>query len=109
MPSTTPEVTVQELAELLKRPRPPRLLDVREEPEWELAHLPGSQPLTQQFMDEVLVSWDKAQPVVTVCHHGIRSMNAVHFLRQHGFTDVRSMRGGMDAWSLEVDPAVPRY
>ena len=104
-----PEVTVQELADLLKSPQPPKLLDIREQPEWELAHIAGTQPLTQALMDEALATWNKSTPVITICHHGIRSLNMAGFLKKQGFSDVRSMKGGMDAWSLEVDPAVPRY
>lgn len=104
-----PEVTVHEVVALLKAPQPPKLLDLREAREWELANLPGSQPLTEALMNEVIASWDKDAPIVTICHHGIRSLSAAHFLLKQGFTNVRSMKGGMDAWALEVDPAMPRY
>jgi rhodanese-related sulfurtransferase len=103
------ECTVQEVAELLKSTAPPKLLDTRESPEWDLAHLPSSQPLTQALMDEVLKSWDRSSPIVTVCHHGIRSMNMAKFLKQQGFTNVRSMKGGVEAWALEIDKSLPRY
>jgi len=103
------EYTVREVADLLKSSQPPTLLDTRESPEWELAHLPGSQPLTEALMDEVLKTWDRSTPIVTVCHHGVRSMNLVRFLQKQGFTQVRSMKGGVEAWALEIDPALPRY
>jgi len=104
-----PEYTVQEVSQLLKSSQPPRLLDVRESPEWERAHLPGSRPLTQAAMAEVVDSWDPNMPIVTVCHHGIRSLKMARFLEGKGFTNVRSMKGGMEAWALEIDPTVPRY
>ena len=107
--SGRPEYTVQEVDALLKSPQPPQLLDLREAQEWERAHLPGSEPLTQELMDGVLQTWDRATPIVTVCHHGIRSLQAAHFLKKQGFTDVRSMKGGVEAWALEIDPRVPRY
>jgi rhodanese-related sulfurtransferase len=47
--------------------------------------------------------------VVFVCHHGVRSLDAAAFFAGHGFQNVRSMNGGIDAWSLEVDPELPRY
>ena len=103
------EYTVQEVADLLKSPAPPKLIDTRESPEWEMAYLPGSQPLTQAFIDDVLKNWDRDTPIVTVCHHGIRSMNMAKFLKQQGFTNVRSMRGGVEAWALEIDRTMPRY
>lgn len=49
------------------------------------------------------------QPIVVMCHHGKRSLQVTAFLRQQGFEHVMSMAGGIDAWSLGVDPAVPRY
>jgi rhodanese-related sulfurtransferase len=109
MPSNSSEYTVREVAELLKSPRPPKLLDTREAAEWELAHLPGSQPFTQAWLDEVLETWERSAPVVTVCHHGVRSLNLARYLQQQGFTQVRSMKGGVEAWALEIDPALPRY
>ncbi len=47
--------------------------------------------------------------IVTYCHHGIRSVSAGAFLERLGFTNVHSLTGGIDAWSCEVDPGVPRY
>lgn len=92
---------------------PALLLDVREP--WEIAlaplHLPRAQslhiPLHQlpSRLDEVRPS----QPVVCICHHGVRSLQAVAFLLHHGFERVYNLAGGVDAWSMEVDPAVPRY
>jgi len=103
------EYTVQEVAALLKLPQPPKLLDVREGPEWECAHLPGTRPLTQELLDEVIEGWDRAAPIVTICHHGVRSVSAAQYLAQQGFTNVCSMKGGVDAWAREIDPALPRY
>lgn len=103
------EYTVQEVADLLKSPQPPKLIDTRESPEWELAHLPGSEPLTQALIDDVLKTWDRNISIVTVCHHGVRSMNMAKFLKQQGFTNVRSMKGGVEAWALEIDRSMPRY
>jgi rhodanese-related sulfurtransferase len=49
------------------------------------------------------------RPVVVHCHHGVRSLRVAHWLRERGFSGARSMRGGIDAWSLEVDASIPRY
>jgi adenylyltransferase/sulfurtransferase len=103
------EYTVQEVASLLKSPAPPRLLDVRETAEWDIAHLEGAQLITQALMDEILAAWAREAPIVCYCHHGVRSMSAAVFLRQQGFVNVRSMRGGIDAWAREVDPHLNRY
>lgn len=104
-----PELSVQEVAERLAAPTPPRLLDVREEAEIDTVHLTGGMMVTQQLIDEIVATWDKSEPIICYCHHGVRSLNAARFLMQQGFTEVSSMRGGIDAWSLEIDPTLPRY
>lgn len=103
------QITVQETAERLKSDAPPRLLDIREPEEWDIVHLPGAVLATQEAVDEVLANWPRDTEIVCYCHHGIRSMNAAMYLAQQGFTKVRSMRGGIDAWAQEIDPALPRY
>ena len=58
---------------------------------------------------EIVETWAKDTPIVTICHHGIRSLDAAVYLRGQGFAKTRSMRGGIDVWSMTVDPSVPRY
>lgn len=99
----------REVAEMLAGENAPRLLDVREQAEWDLVHLESGQLVTQQLIDEILAGWDKELPIVCYCHHGVRSMQAARFLRQQGFNNVRSMAGGIDAWAREVDPSLDRY
>jgi rhodanese-related sulfurtransferase len=89
------------------------LLDVREPWEFALAsiHLDGWQTLTMP-MNEVpgrLGELDPAQPVVCICHHGVRSAQVVAFLERQGFDIVYNLAGGIDAWSCQVDARVPRY
>ena len=60
-------------------------------------------------MQEILSTWPKEREFVFVCHHGIRSLDAAAFFIGHGFERVRSLTGGIDAWSVEVDQALPRY
>ena len=103
------EFTVQEVAELLKSENPPRLLDTREQSEWEIAHLEGGQLVTEALFNEVLNQWDRETPIVCYCHHGIRSMQTATFLRRQGFTNVRSMKGGLDVWAQEIDSSMDRY
>ncbi len=103
------EFTVGEVAAKLQSADPPRLLDIRDPGEWEIAHLEGGQLVTQELMDEVLNEWEKTTQIVCYCHHGIRSLQAAAFLRQKGFSDVYSMKGGIDLWAQEIDPAINRY
>ena len=104
-------ITAPELAALLKSVNPPRLLDVREPEEIEIAALPNARlaPLGQiPAHIEQLEDW-RDEPVVVYCHHGIRSLHAIHFLRAAGFSNLTNLSGGIDAWSCDVDPTLPRY
>jgi rhodanese-related sulfurtransferase len=103
------EYSVQEVHSLLKAPNPPKLVDVREPMEWEIVHLSGAQLLDQDLLDEMVGGWDRDVPIVCYCHHGRRSLSAVGFLAQQGFTNVKSMRGGIDAWAREIDTTLNRY
>ena len=105
----TMEITVQETAARLRSDPPPKLLDIREEGEWEIVHLPGAVLATQEVIDDVLANWDRDEEIVCYCHHGIRSQQAAQFLAQQGFTNVVSMAGGIEAWAVEIDPKLPRY
>lgn len=87
----------------------PKLVDVRDQGEWDIVHLQGGRLLDQQLLDEMLESWDREAPIVCYCHHGIRSAQAALFLRQQGFKDVRSMKGGIEAWAVRLDPGMARY
>jgi rhodanese-related sulfurtransferase len=89
---------------------PPVLLDVRNHDEWAWARLAGATfiPLgeLEERHDELLAL--KTRPIVVYCHHGVRSLYGAEFLAQLGY-QTTSLRGGLDAWSLHVDPTLPRY
>ena len=114
VPSDTaplPEISAAEVAALRSRGEAHLLLDVREPSEWERARIEGSVlvPLGQlEARLGELERW-RAGRVVAHCHHGGRSAKACELLRRHGFENVANLRGGIDAWSLSVDAAVPRY
>ena len=104
-------VTAPELADWLQDPsRPsPVILDVREHWEIEIASLPDSEHVP---MGRLPSSLDRLQPertTVCLCHHGARSQNVALFLERSGFERVANIAGGINAWSGECDPAVPRY
>jgi rhodanese-related sulfurtransferase len=104
------EIDVRELARKLQSAEPVFLLDVREPWEHELAALPSAVlvPLPE-LPARAAALLPPGAPVVVYCHHGIRSLSAAAFLERQGFPDVASLHGGIDAWSRDVDPAVPRY
>ena len=102
------QVSVQDVAAALRSPTPPRLVDVRTQEEWELARIERATLVSEELGQEMM-SWPKDTPIVFYCHLGERSLDAASYFAGHGFSNVRSMTGGIDAWSLTVDPAVPRY
>jgi rhodanese-related sulfurtransferase len=89
------------------------LLDVREPWEFALAaiRIEGTSTLhiPMNAIPPRLGELDAAQPVVCICHHGVRSAQVVAFLEREGFEAVYNLAGGIDAWSTQVDPGVPRY
>lgn len=103
------QMDVKALASELKNDNPPKLLDVRTPEEHAICKLDGGQLVTQQLVEEIMNTWPKDTPMVTYCHHGFRSLDAASFLIGHGFTNVRSLTGGIDAWSVDIDSSVPRY
>ncbi len=92
-------------------PSAPRLIDCREEDEWHCCRIDGAHlvPLSRFAQTMPAVLPDESEHVIVYCHHGMRSLQAVHYLRRAGFAQAQSMAGGIDAWSLTIDPAVPRY
>lgn len=84
------------------------LVDVRTEHEREIASIEGSKLLDQAYHD-ALLELDRETPMVFQCHHGIRSQGAADYFREQGFRNLQNLAGGIEAWSREVDPSVPRY
>ncbi len=102
------EITPRDAAELFKQGKI-KLLDVRTPEEYGIAKVEGSVLVDQSVTQEIMQSWPKETQIVTICHHGMRSLDAAAYLRGHGFSNTRSMMGGIDAWALQVDPSIPRY
>lgn len=98
-----------ELKRLREERVPHRLLDIRTREEFEAARIEGAIPFTQETMAEILGRWPREELMVICDHAGKKSMDAAAYFLGHGFTQVRALRGGIDAWSQEADPAVPRY
>ena len=104
-----PEIAPDELDARLRGPAPPVLVDVREPWEHAAARLEGARLVPLGTLPAALSTFDPAQEYVVYCHHGVRSRAGAEFLRAHGVARVANLTGGIDAWSLGVDPAVPRY
>src|SRR5213594_478855 len=103
------EVTAAELAAEWKQNPDLLVLDVREPHEHEIARIEGAKLVPLSQLPDRLGDLDGHQEIVTHCHHGARSLKALEILKAAGFSKVRSLRGGIDAWSVNVDRGVPRY
>jgi rhodanese-related sulfurtransferase len=102
------QITPSELAQAVEGGSA-RLIDVRTREEFEAARIPGAVLLRQELMQEILATWDRGSLTVFIDHQGVRSMDAAAYFAGHGFTQARALRGGIDAWSQEIDPSIPRY
>jgi rhodanese-related sulfurtransferase len=103
------EISPSEAAQLL-REKGARPVDVREPWEFATASIEGSLPMPMgQVATRAQKELDFAERLIVVCHHGVRSLNATYWLRRQGFENAQSLRGGIDAWSVEIDPGVARY
>ena len=102
------QLSAPDLAARLDRGEAIELIDVRTQEERDIAAIPGARLLDQAYHD-ALLQLDRETPMVFQCHHGIRSQHAAEYFRQQGFTNLSNLSGGIDAWSLLVDPSVPRY
>ena len=98
-----------ELAEWLQRDKSVRLIDVRSREEFEAVHLEDSVLLSQPIMREILSEGTNTRPLVIIDHQGAQALDAAAYFLGHGLQNVRCLRGGIDAWSREVDHKLPRY
>jgi rhodanese-related sulfurtransferase len=107
---TVKQITAIELKKIIfAQDRKLLLLDVREPFEYDIARIENSILIPLDRLQQRMNELDANQEVVVICHHGIRSQQAAHFLVNEGFTKVLNLVGGIDAWSCECDAKVPRY
>ena len=99
----------KQLAELLVEDKSVKLLDVRSREEYEATHIEGSVLMSQPTVQEIMGHWPRDQAFVIIDHEGRQALDAAAYFMGHGFDQVRCLRGGIDAWSQEIDKTVPRY
>jgi adenylyltransferase/sulfurtransferase len=102
-------MSVQELKRKMDARDAFELIDVREPFEFEIARIDGAKLIPLGEIPEHANELDREQTLIVHCHSGRRSAQAVRLLKQHGFTNVYNLEGGIDAWSDFVDPSVPKY
>jgi rhodanese-related sulfurtransferase len=98
-----------DLAKRLAKGEDIRLVDIRSREEFEAVHIDDSLLLTQPLMQEILGSWNNDQRFVIIDHQGQKGLDAAAYYLGHGMPNVHALRGGIDAWSLEVDSTIRRY
>src|SRR5277367_5723347 len=106
------EIPPQEVQRRLQTGENLTLIDVREPHEFQLARIEGAELIPMRSVPAELSRLDAQAdhaPLIVFCHHGVRSLNVVNWLREQGVEACQSMAGGIDRWSLEIDTGVPRY
>ena len=107
-PAKVKPITPRQLKDRLDAADGIRVYDVRTDQERAIATIEGARLLDRAAQDEIM-KLPKSTPLAFLCHHGTRSQQAAEFFLSHGFSDVSNVVGGIDRWSEEVDPNVPRY
>jgi rhodanese-related sulfurtransferase len=97
------------LVTLLQQDKSVRLVDVRSREEFEAVHIEGAVLLSQPVMQQILAEGTNTRPLVILDHQGRQALDAAAYFMGHGLTNVYCLRGGIDAWSQEIDPKLPRY
>jgi len=103
------EITVRELKKLRDKEPTLYLLDVREEDEWDIARIEGAHLKPLSILEENFEDIPKDKPVYCFCKAGGRSAMAVEFLKSKGYSQIANVKGGIQAWSEEIDPRIPHY
>lgn len=103
------EITARDVAERRARGEKIRLLDLRTREEWEAVHLDGAEFVNQELIQRLMGRDGQEGLLVFYDHTGNNSLDAAAYFAGHGFANARHLRGGIDAWSVEVDRKVPRY
>jgi len=103
------EISPREVKERLNRGEKVLLVDVREPWEYSQCRIAGSVLIPMGMIPANLQQLDGDDDVICYCHHGMRSLDVANWLRSQGVASAKSMAGGIDRWSMEIDPAIPRY
>jgi len=103
------EITPSEVKDMMDRGEKFLFVDVREKWEFDTSWIQGTVLVPMREIPANLAKFEEADQIVLFCHHGIRSLDAAAWLRAQDVAGAKSMAGGIDRWSAEIDPSVPRY
>lgn len=103
------QIEPREVKQRLDRGEKILIVDVREQWEHDICKIQGAKLVPLRTLPASLTVFEGAEGVVVYCHHGMRSLDATVWLRSQGIENARSMAGGIERWSTEIDPVIPRY
>jgi rhodanese-related sulfurtransferase len=103
------EITPREVKSMIDRGEKFLFVDVREKWEFDTSWIEGAMLVPMREIPANLAKFEEADQIILFCHHGIRSLDAAAWLRSQDIAGAKSMTGGIDRWSAEIDPTVPRY
>ena len=103
------EISAAEAAKLRDENPEALFLDVREDSELTICRIEGALHIPMGEISERVHSLTKEAPLIIFCHHGMRSRHVLQYLESSGFKNAINLKGGIHAWSLEVDPTIPHY
>jgi adenylyltransferase/sulfurtransferase len=103
------EITPREVKSMIDRGEKFLFVDVREKWEFDTSWIEGAVLIPMREIPANLAKFEEADQIILFCHHGIRSLDAAAWLRSQDVAGAKSMAGGIDRWSAEIDPGVPRY
>jgi rhodanese-related sulfurtransferase len=103
------EISVVELRRRQQAGEKFNLIDVREQWEYDVCRIEGAKLMPMRTIPANLQALDGDESVICYCHHGMRSLDVAAWLRSQGVERAQSLAGGIDRWSMEIDPSIPRY
>lgn len=102
-------ISVKELSEYINSGKKIPIIDVREQFEWEICRIEGTKNIPMSRLTESIEHMPSDESTVIMCHHGVRSLNVIHYLETKGYDKLINLEGGIHAWALEVDRGMAKY
>jgi sulfur-carrier protein adenylyltransferase/sulfurtransferase len=102
-------ISVEVLRSMLNQNSKLKIIDVREYYEWDICHIKGAVNIPMNLIDECIDEISREATTVLVCHHGVRSLNVLHYLETKGYTNLINLEGGIHAWASRVEKDMPTY
>jgi rhodanese-related sulfurtransferase len=102
-------ISVRELSDHINSGAEIHIIDIREDFEWEICRIEGTKNIPMSRLIESIEQIPNNESTVIMCHHGVRSLNVIHYLETKGYDKLINLEGGIHAWALEVDRGMAKY